>query len=61
MLGPFGKDEVGGSNPPSSSIESLEPQGVRGFLIFGYLLENRDFQQVFQQTKFRSLSISSLQ
>lgn len=30
----LGKDEVGGSNPPSSSIESLEPQGVRGFLIF---------------------------
>ena len=24
----FGKDEVGGSNPPSSSTKSLEPQGL---------------------------------
>ena len=31
----FGKDEVGGSNPPSSSTKSLEPEGVRGFFVWG--------------------------
>ena len=30
----LGKDEVGGSNPPSSSTKSLEPQRVQGFLCF---------------------------
>lgn len=29
----FGKDEVGGSNPPSSSTKSLEPERVRGFFV----------------------------
>ena len=30
----LGKDEVGGSNPPSSSIETLESQRIQGFSIF---------------------------
>jgi hypothetical protein len=29
-----GKDEVGGSNPPSSSKKSLVPQRVQGFSYF---------------------------
>lgn len=32
--GRIGKDEVGGSNPPSSSIETLESQRIQGFSIF---------------------------
>ena len=36
-----GKDEVGGSNPPSSSIETLESVGIQGFSIFFQFVEKQ--------------------
>ena len=37
----LGKDEVGGSNPPSSSIETLESVGIQGFSIFFQFVEKQ--------------------
>ena len=51
----IGKDEVGGSNPPSSSIESLEPQGVRGFLIFWIFVGKSRFPTGFPTNQVQEL------
>ena len=45
---------------PAAPLKPLNPNGFRGFQFFGNLLENRTFQQFFQQIHFRSFSFAVL-
>ena len=45
---------------PAAPLKPLNPKGFRGFQFFGNLLENRTFQQFFQQIHFRSFSFAVL-
>ena len=56
----LGKDEVGGSNPPSSSIETLESQRIQGFSIFWKFVGKPHFPTILPTNSFQELFFCSV-
>ncbi len=56
----LGKDEVGSSNLPSSSIETLESQRIQGFSIFWKFVGKPHFPTILPTNLFQELFFCSV-